>query len=99
MADNILLIGDFNAYGQEDPVRLLTGGKTMKQPVQTSTKTTINCREVPAEQVERGFGLVNLAPSKYSYSFTYDGELGALDHALANKALAGKVCECARVAY
>ncbi|MTI13731.1 ExeM/NucH family extracellular endonuclease, partial [Sansalvadorimonas verongulae] len=91
LADNVLLIGDFNAYGQEDPVRLLTSGKKIKQPVQTSAKTTVNCRELPSERIERGFGLVNLAPSKHNYSFTYDGELGALDHALANKSLAGKV--------
>ncbi len=68
LSSNILLIGDFNAYGQEDPLRALTSD----------------------------FNLVNLATAgeskkshiRQNYSFAYHGELGALDHAIANKSLA-----------
>ncbi|WP_281645753.1 ExeM/NucH family extracellular endonuclease [Parendozoicomonas sp. Alg238-R29] len=94
LTDNVLLIGDFNAYGQEDPVRLLTGGKSMKQPVTTSSNTTVNCRETTPQTLDKGFGMVNLATKEHGrkiYSYSYDGELGALDHALANKTLATKV--------
>ena len=93
-ADYVLLIGDFNAYGQEDPVRLLSSPNKLHQAVQTSSHTTINCHSFPQETLDRGFGLVNLearSGGKHSYSFIFDGELGALDHAITNKALASKV--------
>lgn len=92
--DYVLLIGDFNAYGMEDPVRLLTSGKNMKRPVQTSDKTTVNCREAAPEKVDKGYGLVNLATAEYgkkNYSFTFNGELGALDHAVSSKSLVSKI--------
>ncbi|WP_022893760.1 ExeM/NucH family extracellular endonuclease [Agromyces subbeticus] len=56
-ADEVFLLGDFNAYAQEDPIQVLTAaGYTDLLPA--------------------------LAPGEYTYSF--DGELGSLDHALAN---------------
>ena len=96
LAENILLIGDFNAYGQEDPMRLLTQGKNMKIPVVTSEHTAVNCSKTSAEALNNGFGLINLVTAhhgKRSFSYSYDGELGALDHALANKALSGKITD------
>jgi 5'-nucleotidase len=62
--ENVLLVGDFNSYAQEDPVQVL-----------------------------RAAGLVDLVatkdPTEYTYSF--DGELGSLDHAFATPALAASV--------
>ncbi|WP_139416231.1 ExeM/NucH family extracellular endonuclease [Agromyces laixinhei] len=56
-SDEVFLLGDFNAYAQEDPIQVLTGaGYTDLLP--------------------------ELAPGEYTY--TFDGELGSLDHALAN---------------
>ena len=93
--DNLLLlIGDFNAYGQEDPIRLLTRGKRMKRPVATSTHTRVNCQDVPYSILYSGYGLANLASLNHgenSFSYSYGGELGALDHAIGSKALAGSV--------
>jgi len=58
-----LVIGDLNAYMQEDPLRALTDG-----------------------------GLVNLlAGLEDPYSFSYDNQAGALDHALATPSLAPQV--------
>jgi 5'-nucleotidase len=62
--ENVLLVGDFNAYAQEDPVQVLTAA-----------------------------GLVDLVPAKdpAEYTYTFDGELGSLDHAFATPALAASV--------
>jgi 5'-nucleotidase len=62
--ENVLSLGDYNAYAQEDPIQALTGG-----------------------------GLVDLLPSKTKgqYTYSYDGELGSLDHAMATKSLADSV--------
>ena len=95
LSDNVLLLGDYNAYGQEDPVRLLTGRtKGMKHPVSTSAFTEVNCKTVPQMTLDRGYGYSNLvvkADGKKTYSYSYDGELGSLDHVLANKSLSQKV--------
>lgn len=58
---DMLLVGDFNAYGQEDPVFEFT------------SKGWIDA--VPT-----------LAPGQHSYSF--NGELGSLDHVIASPSLA-----------
>lgn len=62
--ENVLLVGDFNAYAQEDPVQVLTAA-----------------------------GLVDLVPTKdpTEYTYTFDGELGSLDHAFATPELAASV--------
>jgi 5'-nucleotidase len=62
--ENVLLVGDFNAYAEEDPVQVLTAA-----------------------------GLVDLVPAKTDgeYTYTFDGELGSLDHAFATPELAASV--------
>lgn len=65
-----LVLGDLNAYAQEDPLRAIEEGAD----------------DVPGSADD----FANLvADSTYSYSF--DGQWGALDHALANGGLAGLV--------
>jgi len=60
-----LVIGDLNAYVEEDPLTALTNG-----------------------------GLVNLlAGQERPYSFVFDGQAGALDHALATPSLAPQVVD------
>lgn len=61
---DVIAIGDFNAYGMEDPIVALTGA-----------------------------GMANLL-GRYletPYSYTFDGESGYLDHALATASLAEQV--------
>ncbi|NJK38594.1 MAG: ExeM/NucH family extracellular endonuclease [Oscillatoriales cyanobacterium RM2_1_1] len=58
---DVLIIGDLNAYAQEDPV------------------TTIE-----------DAGYTNLIEAE-GYSFVFDGQFGALDHALANTSLTAQV--------
>ena len=62
---DVLIVGDMNAYAQEDAIRALTGN-----------------------------GYVDLAASFVgagAYSYTFDGQWGYLDHALASSSLASQV--------
>jgi len=63
-SDDILLLGDFNAYGQEDPIDVFAQAGW-------------------ADLVPEN------APGEYTYSF--DGELGSLDHAIASPSLSASV--------
>ena len=58
--ENVILLGDFNAYHEEDPSQVLTGA-----------------------------GYLDLVPDTTDeYTYTFDGELGSLDHAYVSPALA-----------
>jgi len=63
-SDDVILLGDFNSYGQEDPIQALTAA-----------------------------GFVDLVPTKAAgqYTYTFNGELGSLDHALVSPSLAASV--------
>ncbi|WP_243230583.1 ExeM/NucH family extracellular endonuclease [Microbacterium sp. CIAB417] len=63
-SSDILLLGDFNAYGQEDPIDVFAQA-----------------------------GWTDLVPAQAEgqYTYTYDGELGSLDHAIASPSLAASV--------
>jgi 5'-nucleotidase len=61
--DDIMLLGDFNAYHEEDPAQVITAA-----------------------------GFVDLVPDNTDeYTYTFDGELGSLDHAFASPSLAASV--------
>lgn len=62
--ENILLLGDFNAYSQEDPIATLG---------------------------EAGFTSLVDARTDGQYTYTFNGELGSLDHVLASDAIAANV--------
>ncbi|TXK18707.1 ExeM/NucH family extracellular endonuclease [Homoserinibacter sp. GY 40078] len=61
---DVILLGDFNAYGQEDPAQVLTAA-----------------------------GFTDLVPTKAEgqYTYTFNGELGSLDHAFVSSSLAASV--------
>ncbi|WP_403022481.1 ExeM/NucH family extracellular endonuclease [Salinibacterium sp. GXW1014] len=60
-SEDVFLIGDFNAYTEEDPIQVLTSA-----------------------------GYVDLVAARTvgQYTYTFDGELGSLDHILATPSLA-----------
>ena len=60
--ENVILLGDFNAYHQEDPAQVITAA-----------------------------GFVDLAPTTGEFTYTFDGELGSLDHAFVSPSLADDV--------
>ncbi|MBC7002295.1 ExeM/NucH family extracellular endonuclease [Photobacterium sp. BZF1] len=91
---DVLVMGDLNSYGMEDPILTLTsfdeadrGGK-----IHTASYTTLDGEvfENEGQLVEKGYGLVNLK-HKTDFSYSYEGELGSLDHALASPSLVDKV--------
>ena len=95
---DVLVMGDMNAYGMEDPIRLLTDydPTTAERKIVSASGTSIAGEPMHEVGIEagKGLGLKNLSvefhgPEAYSYS--YDGELGSLDHALGNKSLLKKV--------
>jgi len=94
----LLVIGDMNAYGQEDPIAVLTDydASTSNRDLVTASWTSLNGEvyEQTGSVIEKGYGLINLnsfshGPATFSYS--YSGELGNLDHALANEVVADKL--------
>lgn len=97
-AGDLLLIGDLNAYGLEDPVRVLTDYDPAAQSRQIMSAAFTQLGGQPYEEqpsaVGKGAGLVNLNTRFHgtdTYSYSYEGELGNLDHALASPGLASKV--------
>ncbi|MEZ8320942.1 ExeM/NucH family extracellular endonuclease [Vibrio splendidus] len=101
---DVLIIGDLNAYGMEDPVLTLTDYSEAKydREIRTASFTTLGKDdagenkpyEAAGSVVTKGFGYINLNTKFHgadTFSYTYGGEQGNLDHALANPSLANKV--------
>lgn len=98
MSGDLLIIGDLNAYGMEDPIRVLTSYDPAAQPRQIMSASFTTLAGQPFEEsgsaLGKGYGFVNLNTRFHgtdTYSYSYEGELGNLDHALANPSLAAKV--------
>ncbi|MEV3825608.1 ExeM/NucH family extracellular endonuclease [Aeromonas caviae] len=98
LAGDLLLIGDMNAYGMEDPIRVLTDYDPAAQARQIMSASFTTLAGQPFEEsgsaLGKGYGFVNLNTRFHgtdTYSYSYEGELGNLDHALANPSLAAKV--------
>jgi predicted extracellular nuclease len=98
VAGDVLVIGDLNAYGKEDPVAVLTDydASTTDHVIRTASWTTLNGKvyEREGSVIDKGYGLINLntqAHGAATYSYSYNGELGNLDHALGNASLAAKL--------
>jgi predicted extracellular nuclease len=97
---DLLVIGDMNAYGMEDPIRVLTDYDASKsdRAIMTASWTTLNGKvfERQGSKIEKGYGLINLNTKAHgtgTYSYSYNGELGNLDHALANTSLAKRLVD------
>jgi len=87
-----------NSYAKEDPIRVLTDYAPVagERQIRSASHTFIG--EQPYEQmgqaVGKGYGLVDLNVKfnqAKAISYSYEAELGTLDYALANPALANKV--------
>ncbi|MCS3832485.1 putative extracellular nuclease [Aeromonas veronii] len=94
----VLLVGDFNSYAKEDPIRVLTDYNpvTSERKIVSASHTFIGDQsyEQLGREVTRSYGLIDLNVKfnkEKAISYSYDGELGTLDYALANPALASKV--------
>ncbi|WP_033136792.1 ExeM/NucH family extracellular endonuclease [Aeromonas finlandensis] len=105
----VLLVGDFNSYAKEDPIRVLTDYvPNPSHPITTGLQTYLGLHYTDTEQTELGdapytdgqqfsqpgYGLIDLNVKfngKEAISYSFDGEQGTLDYALANKAMAKRV--------
>ncbi|MCX7127239.1 ExeM/NucH family extracellular endonuclease [Aeromonas sp.] len=94
----VLLVGDFNSYAKEDPIRVLTdyNPATSERKIVSASHTFIGDQsyEQLGREVTKSYGLIDLNVKfnkEKAISYSYDGELGTLDYALANPALASKV--------
>ncbi|HEH9417609.1 TPA: ExeM/NucH family extracellular endonuclease [Aeromonas sobria] len=94
----VLLVGDLNSYAKEDPIRVLTdyNPATSERKIVSASHTFIGDQsyEQLGREVTRSYGLIDLNVKfnkEKAISYSYAGELGTLDYALANPALASKV--------
>jgi len=64
---DLLLLGDFNAYGQEDPIRVLTDYQAVagERAITTAAHTQLAGEEYEAQgsAIDKGLGLINLNTS------------------------------------
>ncbi|MGL6264538.1 ExeM/NucH family extracellular endonuclease [Aeromonas jandaei] len=98
----VLLVGDFNSYAKEDPIRVLTdyNPAASERKIVSASHTFIGEQsyEQLGHEVTRSYGLIDLNVKfnkEKAISYSYDSELGTLDYALANPALASKVVNVA----
>lgn len=66
--NSVYLVGDFNAYAKEDPIKVFT---------------------------DAGWSDLLFTKARGQYTYTFDGELGSLDHVIASPAAADKVTKAA----
>ncbi|HYD80878.1 MAG TPA: ExeM/NucH family extracellular endonuclease [Paucimonas sp.] len=78
-----LLVGDFNAYAMEDPIRFLTGNEF-------NASAVYGGYDIPTA-AEALAGRYNYLGSVDDYSYMFGGMRGSLDHALASSGLLGEI--------
>lgn len=86
----VLILGDLNAYSQEDPIAVLTDYSPLERgyTIQTAVNTELN--EGASVAVNQGFGYRSVKeqydPEGFSYYFYGSDQVGSLDHILASPA-------------
>ncbi|GAJ78560.1 LOW QUALITY PROTEIN: extracellular deoxyribonuclease Xds [Vibrio sp. JCM 18905] len=95
---DVLVMGDLNAYGKEDPLLTLTDYSKEKygRDIYTAAYTTIGGGELQVEKtkIEKGYGLHNLNTLLHgadTFSYTYSGELGELGPCIGKQQFSAKV--------
>ncbi|MCL6268736.1 ExeM/NucH family extracellular endonuclease [Sansalvadorimonas sp. 2012CJ34-2] len=100
-AGDVIMLGDYNAYGKEDPIRLLTDYNGEGRKLKTAPYTFIGDQVIDGaegRELSQGYGYVNLAEYAHgtkAFSYSYDGELGSLDHAIGSGSVVAKLTEAA----
>lgn len=90
---DVLIMGDLNAYAQEDPILVLTDAleKTKGRPVMTSAHTykdDVLLYRKP-KKITSGYDFFDVFVDDVRAStYSYEGEQGRLDYILASKSLA-----------
>ncbi|MEZ8825736.1 ExeM/NucH family extracellular endonuclease [Vibrio amylolyticus] len=95
-----VILGDMNSYGMEDPMLILTDYSAEKygKEIKAARNTFINGEQQFGDDgavISDNYGYINavamLHPKSWSYS--YNDEVGALDHLLISESLADKVVD------
>ncbi|WP_072668796.1 ExeM/NucH family extracellular endonuclease [Vibrio injensis] len=92
-----VILGDLNSYAMEDPMLVLTSNPTGKA-LYAGQDTYIGKRpqfsDLSGIRIDRTFGYINAVPYKdekfdrpKSWSYSFNDELGSLDHALISPSL------------
>ncbi|PXA72528.1 ExeM/NucH family extracellular endonuclease [Vibrio sp. 11986-1-5] len=92
-----VILGDLNSYAMEDPMLVLTANPTGKA-LYAGQDTYIGKRpqfsDLSGIRIDRTFGYINAVPYKdekfdrpKSWSYSFNDELGSLDHALISPSL------------
>ena len=89
---NVIILGDLNAYAQEDPVKVLTNAEAENHEM------IIRDQSGQYEQALTTFKLgytsaVEAHLGQAPVSYVYKGEAGALDHALYSPSLKNKIAD------
>lgn len=89
-----VILGDMNSYGMEDPMLVLTDYTQEKYGKQIFAARNTFIGEDPqfgdeGAIIDTNFGYINAVAKKHpdSWSYSYNDEVGALDHLLISKSL------------
>ncbi|MDD1780307.1 ExeM/NucH family extracellular endonuclease [Enterovibrio sp. ZSDZ35] len=96
-----VILGDLNSYGNEDPMLVLTAIPEGKA-IRAARDTYVGSRKqfgADGADITRSFGYVNTVQMKdaergtSSWSYSYNDEIGSLDHVLVTPSLKAKVLD------
>ncbi|HDZ9231312.1 TPA: GlyGly-anchored extracellular endonuclease Xds [Vibrio cholerae] len=95
-----VILGDMNSYGMEDPMLVLTDytpekyGKTIRAARNTYIAGVEQFGDSGAE-IKHSYGYLNAVAMKHpdSWSYSFNDEVGALDHLLVSPSLKHKVVD------
>ncbi|WP_311197281.1 ExeM/NucH family extracellular endonuclease [Vibrio sp. SS-MA-C1-2] len=93
-----IILGDLNAYGQEDPLLILTDYSKDKyqKEIRAARDTYIGDKIQYGEEgavINQNFGYINAVSKLHpvGWSYSYDDEVGSLDHILISPTLESKL--------
>ena len=95
-----VILGDMNSYGMEDPMLVLTDyspekyGKEIKAARNTYIAGAVQFGDDGAV-ITKSYDYINAVAMKHpdSWSYSFNDEVGALDHLLVSKSLKGKMVD------
>ncbi|MDN3608840.1 ExeM/NucH family extracellular endonuclease [Vibrio ostreicida] len=100
MKGHKIILGDLNAYGKEDPMLILTDYSQKKygKSIKAARNTYINGVEQFGDNgklINHSYNYINVVAAKHpdSWSFSYNDEVGALDHLLISPSLKNHVVD------